>query len=66
MTLSTSVLISVVRRLQIAFPYIKIIDLDDVYVGIVAHKLNITLLDNKMFAVEKKKRFGVCAQHLYE
>jgi hypothetical protein len=51
--------ISVVRRLQIAFPYIKIIDLDDVYVGIVAHKLNITLLDNKMFAVEKKKRTDV-------
>jgi hypothetical protein len=30
-----------------------------VYVGIVAHKLNITLLDNKMFAVEKKKRTDV-------
>jgi hypothetical protein len=51
--------ISVVRRLQIAFPYIKIIDLDDVYVGIVAHKLNITLLNNKRFAIEKKKRTDV-------
>jgi len=47
--------ISVVRRLQIAFPYVKIIDLDDVYVAIVAHKLYIRLLNNKRFAVEEKK-----------
>ena len=47
--------ISVVRRLHIAFPYVKIIDLDDVYVAIVAHKLNITLLNNKRFALKIKK-----------
>jgi hypothetical protein len=51
--------ISVVRRFQIAFPYIKIINLDDVYVAIVAHKLNITLLNNKRFAIEEKKRTDV-------
>jgi hypothetical protein len=51
--------ISVVRRFQIAFPYIKIIDLDDVYVAIVAHKLSITLLNNKRFAIEEKKRTDV-------
>ena len=51
--------ISVVRRFQIAFPYKKIIDLDDVYVAIVAHKLSITLLNNKRFAIEEKKRTDV-------
>jgi len=51
--------ISVVRRLQMAFPFIKIIDLDDVYVAIVAHKLNITLLNNKRFAIDGKKRADV-------
>jgi hypothetical protein len=39
--------------------YIKIINLDDVYVAIVAHKLNITLLNNKRFAIEEKKRTDV-------
>ena len=61
--------ISVVRRLQIAFPFIKIIDLDDVYVAIVAHKLNITLLNNKKFAMEKKKRTDVdniMSSHAYK
>lgn len=51
--------ISVVRRLNIAFPYVKIIDLDDVYVAIVAHKLNIRLLNNNRFAIEEKKRTDV-------
>jgi hypothetical protein len=51
--------ISVVRRLHIAFPYVKFLDLDDVYVAIIAHKLNITLLNNKRFAVEDKKRTDV-------
>jgi hypothetical protein len=45
--------------MSIAFPYVKIIDLDDVYVAIVAHKLKITLLNNKRFAIEEKKRTDV-------
>jgi hypothetical protein len=56
--------ISVVRRLHIAFSYVKIIDLDDVYVAIVAHKLNITLLNNKRFAVEDKKKNSCRLYHV--
>lgn len=51
--------ISVVRRLLIAFPYVKIIDLDDVYIAIVAQKLNITLRNNNKFAIEREKRTDV-------
>ena len=51
--------ISVVRKLQIAFPFMKQIHLDDVYVSIVAQKLNITLTNECRFANELERRTDV-------
>ncbi|VDI08349.1 putative enzyme (brainiac), partial [Mytilus galloprovincialis] len=41
--------ITVVRKLRIAFPYMKTIFLDDVYVSLVAQKIGITILHDKRF-----------------
>jgi undecaprenyl pyrophosphate synthase len=48
-----------VRKLQIAFPFMKQIHLDDVYVSIVAQKLNITLTNECRFANELERRTDV-------
>jgi len=51
--------ISVVRKLQIAFPFMKAIFIDDVYVGLVAHELNIKLTNNVGFVVADMKENDV-------
>ena len=43
--------ISVVRKLQIAFPFMKAIYIDDMYVALVAHELNIKLAKHFGFIV---------------
>lgn len=41
----------VAKQLKTAFPYVQYIDIDDVYLGMVAKKLNITPLDDDRFDV---------------
>ena len=42
--------IDVVKLFQAAFPYVRFFILDDVFLGIVAHKLNIQLIQNPFMA----------------
>lgn len=42
-----------VQRLHIAIPYTRLFKFDDVYLGIVAHKLKVTPQNNKHFHVHK-------------
>lgn len=51
--------ISVVRKLQIAFPFMKQIHLDDLYISIVAQQLNITLTNECRLANEFERRTDV-------
>jgi hypothetical protein len=48
-----------VRKLQIAFPFLKAIFIDDVYVGLVAHKLSIKLANHVGFVVADMKENDV-------
>ena len=60
---------SVVRKLQIAFPFKKAIFIDDVYVGLVAHELNIKLANHVGFVVADMKDNDVknsMSNHGYE
>jgi hypothetical protein len=50
---------NVVRKLQIAFPFLKAIFIDDVYIGLVAHKLNIKLVNHVGFVVADMKENDV-------
>ena len=47
------------RKLQIAFPFMKAICVDDVYVALVAHELNIKLANNFGFVVADIKENDV-------
>ena len=51
--------ISIVRKLQMAFPFMKDIFIDDVYVGLVAHELNIKLANNVGFVVAEMEENDV-------
>jgi hypothetical protein len=60
---------SVVRKLQIAFPFMKAIFIDDVYVGLVAHELNIKVASHVGFVVADMKENDVkniMSSHGYE
>ena len=47
------------RKLQIAFPFLKAVFIDDVYIGLVAHKLNIKLVNQVGFVVADMKENDV-------
>jgi hypothetical protein len=60
---------SFVRKLQIAFPFMKAIFIDDVYVRLVAHELNIKLANHVGFVVADMKDNDVknsMSNHGYE
>jgi hypothetical protein len=50
---------NVVRKLQIAFPFLKAVFIDDVYIGLVAYKLNIKLVNQVGFVVADMKENDV-------
>ncbi|VDI31445.1 Hypothetical predicted protein [Mytilus galloprovincialis] len=49
---------NVVRKLRIAFPYMKPIFLDDVYVSLVAQKLGVHILHNERFVNSDLRRMN--------